>query len=206
MTVTDFAVGPLADYLAGALPGSGPARLDQIPGGLSNPTYFLDFGGERYVLRKQPPGKLLPSAHAIDREFRVINALADTPVPVPAAPHYCTDAEVIGTPFYVMERLEGRVFHDNALPGLAPGERAAMFEAMNATLAALHAVDIAAAGLDDFGMAALSSDRSAAGRASTRRPRPAISPRFPHWRTGCGPTCRRPMRRHSFTAITDSET
>ena len=151
MTVTDFAVGPLADYLAGVLPGSGPARLDQIPGGLSNPTYFLDFGGERYVLRKQPPGKLLPSAHAIDREFRVINALADTPVPVPAAPHYCTDAEVIGTPFYVMERLEGRVFHDNALPGLAPGERAAMFEAMNATLAALHAVDIAAAGLDDFG-------------------------------------------------------
>lgn len=147
----DFDTGVLADYLAGVLPGAGAAALEKIPGGLSNPTYFLDFGGGRYVLRKQPPGKLLPSAHAIDREFRVLGALAGSAVPVPDAVHYCDDAEVIGTPFYVMERLEGRVFHDNGLPGLTPTERGAIFDAMGATLAALHAVDIDAVGLSDLG-------------------------------------------------------
>jgi aminoglycoside phosphotransferase (APT) family kinase protein len=147
----DFDTRALADYLGGVLPGSGPVTLDKIPGGMSNPTYFMGFGGDRYVLRKQPPGKLLPSAHAIDREFRVITALAGSPVPVPEAPHYCTDATVIGTPFYVMERLDGRVFHDNGLPGQTPAERAAIFDAMNATLAALHGVDIATVGLSDYG-------------------------------------------------------
>lgn len=151
MTVTDFDLGVLSDYLADVLPGSGPAQLEQISGGLSNPTFFVDFGGERYVLRKQPPGKLLPSAHAIDREYRVISALAGSAVPVPAALHYCDDPNVIGTPFYLMERLDGRVLHDNGLPGLLPGERAALFDAMNATLAELHAVDFAAVGLDDYG-------------------------------------------------------
>ncbi len=146
-TPMDFDVQQLSDYLAGVLPGSGLATLEKIPGGMSNPTYFMEFGGDRLVLRKQPPGKLLPSAHAIDREFRVINALAGSDVPVPVAPHYCTDASVIGTPFYVMERLEGRVFHDNGLPGMNPSERAAMFDAMNATLAALHAVDYQTVGL-----------------------------------------------------------
>jgi len=141
----------LAEYLSGVLPGRGPINLDKIPGGMSNPTYFMDFGGARYVLRKKPSGKLLPSAHAIDREFRVISALAVSDVPVPVAEHYCDDADVIGTPFYVMERLEGRVFHDNGLPGLTTSERGAMFDAMNATLAALHRVDIKAAGLSDFG-------------------------------------------------------
>lgn len=141
----------LSDYLTGVLPGQGPVHLDQIAGGHSNPTYFMDFGGERYVLRKQPPGELLPSAHAIDREFRVINALAQTDVPVPVAPHYCADRDIIGTPFYIMERLEGRVFHDNSLPDLSPTERGALFEAMNDTLAKLHAVDIEAVGLSDFG-------------------------------------------------------
>ncbi|WP_370223663.1 phosphotransferase family protein [Pararhodobacter marinus] len=149
--MSDFDANVLAEYLAGVLPGQGPALLEKIPGGMSNPTYFLDFGGARYVLRKQPPGKLLPSAHAIDREFRVINALKGTGVPVPAAPVYCADAGIIGTPFYIMERLEGRVFHDNGLPGQTPLERAAMFEAMNATLAALHSVDVDAVGLVDFG-------------------------------------------------------
>jgi len=144
-------VNTLSDYLATVMPGTGQATLEKIPGGLSNPTYFLGFGGERYVLRKQPPGPLLPSAHAIDREFRVINALADTSVPVPAAPHYCEDASVIGTPFYVMERLEGRVLHDNGLPDLAPHERGAVFDAMNETLAALHGVDVDAVGLGGFG-------------------------------------------------------
>jgi aminoglycoside phosphotransferase (APT) family kinase protein len=146
-----FDPGHLADYLTGILPGNGPVHLEQIAGGHSNPTYFLDFGGCRYVLRKQPGGKLLPSAHAIDREFRVITALADTDVPVPAAPHYCADTSVIGTPFYIMHRIEGRVFHDNSLPGLPPEDRAAMFDAMNDTLARLHSVDITAVGLSDFG-------------------------------------------------------
>lgn len=148
---SDINEAALAAYLTTALPGTGAARLEQIPGGLSNPTYFLTFGRNRYVLRKQPSGPLLPSAHAIDREFRVINALADTPVPVPAAPHYCADASIIGTPFYVMERLEGRVFHDNGLPELSPSDRAAVFESMNETLAALHGVDVDAVGLGDFG-------------------------------------------------------
>lgn len=150
-TAIPFDTDALGDYLAGALGGSGPAVLEQIPGGLSNPTYFLDFAGSRYVLRKQPPGKLLPSAHAIDREFRILNALAGSDVPVPAAPHYCDDREIIGTPFYLMERLDGRVFHDNSLPDMDPATRHAMFDAMNATLAALHAVDFEAAGLSDFG-------------------------------------------------------
>lgn len=141
----------LADYLSGVLPGTGPVALEQIAGGHSNPTYFMDFGGARYVLRKQPPGELLPSAHAIDREFRVINALAATDVPVPAAPHYCDDREVIGTPFYLMERLDGRVFHDNSLPDITPADRTAMFQSMCDTLAKLHSVDLDAAGLSDFG-------------------------------------------------------
>lgn len=147
----DFDVNTLSDYLAGVLPGQGPAKLEKIAGGLSNPTFFMDYGNEHYVLRKQPPGKLMPSAHAIDREFRVINALADSDVPVPAAPHYCTDKSVIGTPFYVMERLYGRVFHDNGLPDQTATERTEIFAAMNGTLAALHAVDVDAVGLSDYG-------------------------------------------------------
>lgn len=146
-----FDLDRLSDYLQGVLPGHGAATIEQIPGGLSNPTYFLNFGGERYVLRKQPPGKLLPSAHAIDREFKVITALKDTDIPVPAAPHYCDDADIIGTPFYVMERLDGRVFHDNGLPDVSPTQRTEIFDAMNATLAALHKVDIDKVGLRDFG-------------------------------------------------------
>lgn len=141
----------LADYLTGVLPGHGPVTLEQIAGGHSNPTFFLDFGGARYVLRKQPPGKLLPSAHAIDREFRVINGLAGTGVPVPAAPHYCDDRDVIGTPFYLMERLDGRVFHDNSLPDMSTADRGAMFESMCDTLAKLHSVDLTATGLSDYG-------------------------------------------------------
>lgn len=148
---TDFDLGALSDYLGGVLSGHGPAKIEKIPGGMSNPTYFLDFGGERYVLRKQPPGKLLPSAHAIDREFKVLNALGPTSVPVPVAPHYCADPNIIGTPFYIMDRLDGRVFHDNSLPDLSPDERAAIFSAMNETLAALHGVAIDVVGLTDFG-------------------------------------------------------
>lgn len=119
--------------------------------GHSNPTFVLKFQDQAIcVLRKQPAGKLLPSAHAIDREFHVMSALQNTAVPVPDMLHYCTDASIVGTPFYLMEFIEGRVFLDNALPGMESGEREAIFSAMNKTLADLHSVDIKAVGLNDY--------------------------------------------------------
>ncbi len=129
----------------------GAMRMTQISGGQSNPTYFVTFDNRQLVMRKQPPGKLLPSAHAIDREYRIISALAATDVPVPPAILFCNDPEPIGTPFYVMERVEGRIFHDCTLPGIAPKDRRAMYRAMAATLAAMHSVDAAAVGLSDYG-------------------------------------------------------
>ena len=142
----------LSAYLAASVPGLGAAdTLSPIGEGHSNPTFVLRAGDRPLaVLRKQPPGKLLPSAHAIDREFRVMQALAETEVPVPEMLHYCEDAEVIGTPFYLMEYLDGRVFLDNALPGQTPAERAAIFEEMAATLVKLHQVDLSATGLDSY--------------------------------------------------------
>lgn len=153
-TAATFDLDALERYLRQALSltsGENDIELEQIIGGLSNPTFFLTLAGKRYVLRKQPAGKLLPSAHAIDREYRVMSALAKTDVPVPDMIHYCTDPDVIGTPFYLMQALEGRVFHDNALPDLSPTERRDVFAAMNKTLAALHNVDLAEVGLEDFG-------------------------------------------------------
>lgn len=144
----------LAAYLGQHIEGLGaPLTLDPISGGHSNPTFFLAVGGKpaRHVLRKQPAGPILPSAHAIDREYRIMKALAETAVPVPRMLHYCDDASVIGTPFYVMERVEGRVFHDPGLPGLSPAERAAVFDAMNDVLARLHSVDFRKLGLEDYG-------------------------------------------------------
>lgn len=147
-----FDVAALDTYLKGALPGlAGTPRLTPIAGGQSNPTFFVDYDNRALVLRKQPPGELLPSAHAIDREYRIIRALAQTDVPVPPALLYCEDRAVIGTPFYVMEKVEGRVFHDCTLPGVTPDERRAMYRAMAKTLAAFHNVDVAAVGLSDFG-------------------------------------------------------
>ena len=129
----------------------GPMRLERVAGGQSNPTFFVTFDNRRLVLRKQPPGDLLPSAHAVDREFRVISALAGSAVPIPKAILFSDDKSVVGTSFYVMERLDGRVFHDCALPGCTPEERRALYRAMAKTLAALHAVDPAARGLGDYG-------------------------------------------------------
>jgi len=129
----------------------GKLRLTRIAGGQSNPTYFLDYDDRALVLRKQPPGELLPSAHAIDREFRVMGALAGSDVPVPAMLLYHGGRDVVGTPFYLMERVEGRVFASYALPGLAPHERRAIYDAMADTMAKLHRVDVVAAGLADFG-------------------------------------------------------
>ncbi|MGU3495427.1 phosphotransferase family protein [Xanthobacteraceae bacterium A53D] len=139
-------------FLRKALPElSGTMEVTPIAGGQSNPTFFVTYGDRRLVLRKQPPGALLPSAHAVDREHRIISALRDTGVPVPPALLYCDDRTVVGTPFYVMERVDGRVFHDCTLPGVAPSERAAMYASMARTLAALHNVDVAAVGLSDYG-------------------------------------------------------
>ncbi len=142
----------LAGYLSEALPGfAPPMTVRQFEGGQSNPTFLIETAGARYVLRKKPPGSLLPSAHLVEREFRVMTALRDSGVPVPAMHLLCEDPGVIGTSFFVMEHVAGRVFRDPALPGLDPGERAALYDAMNATLARLHGVDWQAAGLSDFG-------------------------------------------------------
>src|SRR5438067_816018 len=129
----------------------GPVAAERFAGGQSNPTYKLTAASGNYVLRRKPPGPLLPSAHAVDREFRVIRALADTPVPVPSVHALSEDDAVIGSAFYVMEHLDGRIFWDQRLPGIAPNERAAMFASMNAVIAALHIVDYEAVGLADFG-------------------------------------------------------
>jgi aminoglycoside phosphotransferase (APT) family kinase protein len=129
----------------------GPFAAERFTGGQSNPTYRLEAASGLYVLRRKPPGPLLPSAHAVDREFRVMRALSATPVPVPQVYALCDDDGVIGSAFYVMQFLDGRIFWEQHLPGLSPPERAAMFDSMNAVIAALHSVDYEAVGLGDFG-------------------------------------------------------
>lgn len=136
---------------AQGLSTSDNSTLKPLTGGQSNPTFLVDAGGRRFVLRKKPGGQLLASAHAIDREFRVMKALQDTGVPVPRMLGYCRDADVLGTEFFVMEFLEGRVFMDQSLPGLSPTERNAMYGDMNRALAALHEVDYQSVGLGDYG-------------------------------------------------------
>ena len=145
--------GRLAAFLAEHLPagdGSGRLSLAQFDAGQSNPTYLVTFGGRRYVLRKKPPGKLLPSAHAVDREYRIMQALADTEVPGPSLRVLCEDDSIIGTMFYVMDFIEGRCSRI-ALPALPTGDRGRVFETATATLASLHRVDWRAAGLEDYG-------------------------------------------------------
>jgi aminoglycoside phosphotransferase (APT) family kinase protein len=129
----------------------GPLELRQFKGGQSNPTYELITPGRRYVLRRKPSGKLLPSAHAVDREFRVISALHPTGFPVARPYALCQDEAVIGAVFYVMEKVEGRIFWDGRLPDLSPQERGAVYRAEIETLARLHTTDYAAIGLGDFG-------------------------------------------------------
>ena len=147
-----FDAARLDAYLRGAVPGlAGPLSLARIGGGQSNPTFFAEYGTRSLVLRKQPPGELLPSAHAIDREYRVLTALAATDVPVPRTVLYETGRDVVGTPFYLMEKLDGRVYAQHALPGVAPAGRAAMYASMADTLAKLHRVDPASVGLADYG-------------------------------------------------------
>jgi len=148
-----FDVGHLEEYMQAHVEGfSGPLEVEQFKGGQSNPTFRLKGGdGTRYVMRRKPPGKLLPSAHAVDREYRVITALRDTDVPVPRTYCLCEDDDVIGTAFYIMEYKEGRVIWDQTLPDMDNAGRRAVYEEMNRVIAALHNVDFKAIGLDDFG-------------------------------------------------------
>jgi len=134
------------------VPGAtGAFELSPISGGQSNPTFRARFGAHAYVVRKQPDGVLLPSAHAVDREYRIMTALAGTDVPVPRTYAYCADRSVIGTPFFVMEYVPGRTFWDPALPELGRAGRSALWDDANRVIAALHRVDYAALGLADFG-------------------------------------------------------
>ena len=142
----------LADYLEEHLEGfHGPLSAEKFPGGQSNPTFRIDAASGVYVLRRKPPGKLLKSAHAVDREYRVISALANSDVPVARAYHLCTDEAVIGSMFYLMEYMDGRIFWDPALPELDPAERGAVYEEMGRVLAHIHAIDPGAHDLADFG-------------------------------------------------------
>ncbi len=139
-------------YLQQHLDGyRGKPTIRQFEGGQSNPTFLITSGDCRYVLRKKPPGALLPKAHQIEREYRIYRALADTDVPVPRAYLLCEDASLIGTPFYVMDFVQGRVFRDIGLRDLPPGDRRAVYEDMCRVLAALHSVDYKAKGLTDYG-------------------------------------------------------
>lgn len=145
-------VARLEAWLAGNIEGyEGPLTLRQFKGGQSNPTYELTTPGRTYVLRRKPPGTLLPSAHAVDREFRVISALHAQGFPVARPYALCTDDSFIGSMFYVMDKVEGRVFWDLKLPDLSPPERRAIYEAQTDTLAALHRFDPEAIGLSDYG-------------------------------------------------------
>ena len=149
-----FDVAALEAHLAAHLPGfAGPLTVEQFKGGQSNPTYKLVTPGRSYVMRSKPGpvAKLLPSAHAIEREFRVMRALAGSAVPVAQMLLLTEDESVIGRAFYVMEFVEGRVLWEQSLPGLSPAERGALYDEMNRVIAALHSVDVAAAGLADYG-------------------------------------------------------
>jgi len=143
----------LSEYLSDHIPGfTPPLQVEKFDGGQSNPTFKLSTQDGTYVLRRKPPGALLKSAHAVDREYRVISALADTDVPVPRTHVLCEDDSIIGSMFYVMEYMEGRILWDPVLPEASDNaERAAIYDAMNQTMAALHNVDVASVGLADYG-------------------------------------------------------
>lgn len=152
MDATKLDTEAVATWLTGNMPGfEGPLEAEKFAGGQSNPTFALTSPSGRYVLRRKPPGVLLKSAHAVDREFRVQKALAGSDVPVAGMHVLCEDDDVIGSMFYVMQRVDGRNFDDPRLEGLSNEDRAAVFDQMNRVLAAIHSVDIDAVGLSDYG-------------------------------------------------------
>ena len=149
-----FDFGALERWLRGHVDGfSGTLSVEQYRGGQSNPTFRLGAGGRRYVMRAKPgpAAKLLPSAHAVEREYRVMTALARAGIPVPRTIALCEDEGVIGRAFFVMECVEGRVLWDQSLPGMTAAARGAIYDEMNRVIAALHRVDVAAVGLGDYG-------------------------------------------------------
>jgi aminoglycoside phosphotransferase (APT) family kinase protein len=147
-----FDEAALAEWMRAHVPTfHGALQVEQFKGGQSNPTYRLSAEGQHYVLRRKPPGKLLPSAHAVDREYKVISALHRAGFPVAQAHALCEDSAVIGTAFYVMDCVEGRVMWDQSLPGMSPAERQAIWDELNRVMAQLHSLDYRAIGLADFG-------------------------------------------------------
>jgi len=152
MSIPKVNLTGLSTYLKSVIPGIGDLEeIEKFFGGQSNPTFRLRTSADQYVLRRKPEGALLKSAHAVDREFRVLNALQALDVPVPRVFHLCEDDTVIGSMFYVMEFVDGRVFWDPALPDQSPEDRGAIYDEMNRVLAAIHSVDLATADLEDFG-------------------------------------------------------
>ena len=152
MSAQDLDLARLEPWLREQIPSLDAAlSVEKFAGGQSNPTFKLSAGDTHYVLRRKPPGELLASAHAVDREFRVLDALRDTNVPVPNAIGLCTDDSVIGSMFYVMEHLEGRIFWDPAVPEVNNEDRTAIYDEMNRVLAALHRVNVDTVGLTDYG-------------------------------------------------------
>lgn len=147
-----FAPGPLEEYMRSHVEGfEGPLNVKQFKGGQSNPTYLLETSSGKYVMRRKPPGKLLKSAHAVDREFRVISALYAAGFPVPRPYALCEDETVVGTMFFIMEYVEGRIFWDLDLPDCDRAERAAIYDNAGQVIADLHNYDVAKLGLEDFG-------------------------------------------------------
>jgi aminoglycoside phosphotransferase (APT) family kinase protein len=170
----------LERWMAAHVPGfEGPLALERLSGGQSNPTWRVRAASGDYVLRQKPVGKVLPSAHAVDREYRVMRALAATDVPVPRVHALCEDPSVMGSMFFAMDYLEGRVLFDPRLPDHAPEDRAAIFDAMNGAIAAISLVDPVAVGLGDYGRHGGYVERQVSRwtrqyRASETRPIPAM--------------------------------
>ncbi|MHA6766966.1 phosphotransferase family protein [Sphingobium ummariense] len=167
-------------WLTQAVPGyEGPGRLEKFGFGQSNPTFRLATATKSYVLRRKPFGELLPKAHAIEREYKVLKAMEGTGIPAPRVYALCEDPAILGAAFYVMEFVEGRIFYDQTLPGMSPAQRNAIFDAMNAAVAKLHSVDPADIGLSDYGRPDAFIERQVAlwtrqYRASEGEPKPAM--------------------------------
>lgn len=178
--VNELDEAALALYLEANVSGfAGPLKASKFPGGQSNPTFKIEAASGDYVLRRQPPGKLLKSAHAVDREYRVLAALAGSEVPVAKVYHLCEDRDVIGSMFYIMEYCEGRIFWDSKLPEIGKEERGAMYDEMNRVLAAMHSVNVNDVGLSDYGKPGNYFERqynrwSSQYRASELEPIPAM--------------------------------
>jgi aminoglycoside phosphotransferase (APT) family kinase protein len=171
----------LQKYLATQIESFGTIdECSKFAGGQSNPTFLIKAGERKYVLRRKPPGQLLKSAHAVDREYRVMKALADSPIPVPKMVALCSDDSVIGSMFYVMEYIEGRIFWNSTLPEVSNSERSTMYDAMVSLLAAMHTLDLDARGLSDYGKPGNYFQRqvtrwSEQYRASKTREQPAMN-------------------------------